>query len=128
MNPGVVCIDVSVVHDMLQAAGVPERSLALEVTQTTLMADDQAATRLDDLRDMGGMRVSLDNFGTGASSLTYVRMFHADTIKIDRDLVSLLPDDAEARAIVMSTIPRWARATVRRKSQSRRAGRLREDG
>jgi predicted signal transduction protein with EAL and GGDEF domain len=97
-------IDVGVVHNMLQAAGVPERSLALEVTQTTLMADDHAATRLDDLRDVGGMRVSLDNFGTGASSLTYVRMFHADTIKIDRDLVSLLPDDAEARAIVMSTI------------------------
>jgi diguanylate cyclase (GGDEF)-like protein/PAS domain S-box-containing protein len=97
-------IDVSVVHDMLHNAGVPERSLALEVTQTTLMADDHAATRLDDLRDMGGMRVSLDNFGTGASSLTYVRMFHADTIKIDRDLVSLLPNDDEARAIVMSTI------------------------
>jgi diguanylate cyclase (GGDEF)-like protein/PAS domain S-box-containing protein len=97
-------IDVDTVHDMLRAAGVEERSLALEVTQTTLMADPHAATRLDDLRDMGGMRVSLDNFGTGASSLTYVRMFHADTIKIDRELVSLLPDDDEARAIVMSTI------------------------
>jgi len=98
-------IDVAAMHEVLRETGVDPHSLALEITESSLMVDPrETAARLEDLRDMAGTRMSLDDFGTGYSSLTYVRMFHADTIKVDRSLVRLLPDDPDAQAIVLSTI------------------------
>ena len=108
-------IDVTSLHEELRVSGVEPRFLALEITESALSVNPlEAAARLEDLRDVAGMRVSLDDYGTGYSSLTYVRMFRADTIKIDRSLVALLPDDPDARAIVLSTIAlaKGLRATV----------------
>ena len=76
---------------VLKTSGVEARSLALEITETSLLVDPrEAAARLADLRSVAGLQLSLDDFGTGYSSLTYVRMFRAD--------------DPEARSIVVSTI------------------------
>ena len=98
-------IDVTSMQKALQESGVEARSLALEITETALLADpEETAARLEDLRSVAGLRLSLDDFGTGYSSLTYVRVFRADTIKIDRSLIGLLPDDHDAQAIVLSTI------------------------
>ena len=69
------------------------------------MADpDNSAARLDEMRDVAGVRLSLDDFGTGYSSLTYVRMFRANTIKIDRSFVAGLPDNPESQAVVRTII------------------------
>lgn len=98
-------IDVAVLEDALRTCGVEARFLVIEITETALLDDSaEAAVRLQELRGVTGLRLSLDDFGTGYSSLTYARMLHADSIKIDRSFVSLLPDDLEAQAIVLSTI------------------------
>ena len=98
-------MDASSLQDVLDASGVEARSLALEMTESAFLVDPQgAAAKVDDLRDVAGIRLALDDYGTGYSSLTYVRMFRADTIKIDRSFVQLLPDDPEAQSIVRSTI------------------------
>ena len=98
-------IDVTTMQKELQESGVEARSLALEITETALLVDpEETAARLEDLRSVAGLRLSLDDFGTGYSSLTYVRVFRADTIKIDRSLIALLPDDHDAQAVVLSTI------------------------
>jgi predicted signal transduction protein with EAL and GGDEF domain len=98
-------IDATSLHDVLQSSGVEACSLALEITETSFLVDPQkSAAKLDDLRDVAGIQLSLDNFGTGYSSLTYVRMFRAGTIKIDRSFVELLPDGPDAQTIVLSTI------------------------
>lgn len=98
-------IDVTSLQNVLRASSVGACSLAIELTETALLDDpSEAANRLADLRDVAGLRLSLDDFGTGDSSLTFVRMFKADTIKIDRSFIELLPNDPEARAIVMATI------------------------
>lgn len=98
-------IDVASLQDVLATSGLEAQSLAIELTETTLMTDPhRTAMGLDDLRGVAGLRLSLDGFGTGYSSMSYVRMFRADTIKIDRSFVGLLPDDQDARAVVLSTI------------------------
>jgi diguanylate cyclase (GGDEF)-like protein/PAS domain S-box-containing protein len=98
-------IDVGSLQCALRDSGVEARTLALEIAETALSSDPtQAAAKLDDLRGVAGLQLSLGGFGTGYSSLTVVRMFRADTIKIDRSFVGLLPDDPEAQAIVLATI------------------------
>ena len=98
-------VDVTSLQEVLQDSGVEARHLAIEITETALLVDPrEAAARLEELRSVAGLRLSLDDFGTGYSSLTYVRMFRADTIKIDRTFIGLLPDDPEGQAIVLSTI------------------------
>ena len=97
--------DATSLRNALKASGVDARSLALEIAETALAVDPQgAANRLEDLRGVSGLRLSLDGVGTGYSSLTYLRMLRADEMKIDARFVTLLPDDAEARAIVDSII------------------------
>lgn len=99
-------IDVSaLLQDVLPSCHVDPRSLDLEITESSLLADPLgASTKLEELRDVAGVRLSLDDFGTGYSSLTYVRMIHANTVKIDRSFISLLPEDPEAQAVVRSII------------------------
>jgi diguanylate cyclase (GGDEF)-like protein/PAS domain S-box-containing protein len=99
-------IDVSgLLQDVLPSCHVGPQSLDFEVTEDTLMADPSAASaKLEELRGVVGVRLSLDDIGTGYSSLTYMRMIRASTLKIDRGFISLLPDDSGARAIVRSII------------------------
>jgi diguanylate cyclase (GGDEF)-like protein/PAS domain S-box-containing protein len=95
----------SLLRDSLQSCGVDGRLLDIEITEAALMADpENSASRLDEMRDVAGVRLSLDDFGTGYSSLTYVRMFRANTIKIDRSFVAGLPDNPESQAVVRTII------------------------
>lgn len=74
--------------------------LVLEVTETMVMTDPDAAARtLDRLHD-AGLGVSIDDFGTGYSSLAYLKSFPVDTVKIDRSFVTHMDTDANDRAIV----------------------------
>ena len=58
---------------------------------------------MDDLRRMG-VRISIDDFGMGYSSLSYLKRLPADTLKVDRSFVAGLGEDAEDSAIVQMTI------------------------
>ncbi|WP_071000322.1 EAL domain-containing protein [Methylobacterium sp. C1] len=83
----------------LAGSGLDARRLTLEVTESVLMRDaDDALTRLHRLRGLGA-EVALDDFGTGFSSLSYLRRFPFDKIKLDRAFVRDIAEP-ETAAIV----------------------------
>ncbi len=76
------------VASALAASGLAANRLELEITETILIRDDEAALSiLHQLRDLG-VRIALDDFGTGYSSLSYLQRFPFDKIKIDRCFIS----------------------------------------
>ena len=94
----------SVVAGALSRHGVSPRMLALELTESMLMAaPDQAIERLLGLRRIG-VGLSLDDFGTGYSSLSYLSRFPVDELKIDRSFVNHIVTDPKAANIATSVI------------------------
>ena len=92
------------VTEILAESGMAPRQLELEVTETTMLQDeDEAVTALLRLKELG-LQVALDDFGTGYSSLSYVRRLPLDTIKIDRSFVKDLGQDSESASIVTAII------------------------
>jgi len=90
----------AMVTSALAEAGLPPQRLELEVTETALLDDSEATIEiLHQLRALG-VRVSLDDFGVGYSSLSYLRKFPFDRIKIDRSFVGTLGESPESTAIV----------------------------
>jgi diguanylate cyclase (GGDEF)-like protein len=88
---------------LLEARGVPASALVLEITEDVLMADAERSQQvLAALRRLG-VRLSVDDYGTGYSSLTYLRALPVDEIKLDRSFVTSLTRDPRASAIVRST-------------------------
>ena len=89
---------------LLAGLSVPADALTLEVTEDIVMADPpRAIAVLERLRDRG-IRLSLDDFGTGHSSLTKLKRLPVAELKIDRSFVMSLPGDRADEAIVRSTI------------------------
>ena len=81
----------------------PDR-VAIEITESTLMVeDDVVAANLKQVSDKG-LRLDLDDFGTGYSSLAYLKRFHVDVLKIDRMFVRDIETDFESRAIVEAIV------------------------
>ncbi len=88
----------------LDRHGLPPRYLTLEITETALLQDADAALRtLTGLKALG-VGLSVDDFGTGYSSLTYLKRFPVDELKIDRSFVTGLGTDGEDAAIVAGCI------------------------
>lgn len=84
----------------LKSAGLPGTRLEIEITESALLADDDRVRQtLDDLRAMG-VRIVLDDFGTGFASLSNLTRFSVDRIKIDRSFISQLGSHAGSTAIV----------------------------
>jgi EAL domain-containing protein (putative c-di-GMP-specific phosphodiesterase class I) len=84
--------------------GLPARALTLELVEDTLMADpERGRTVLGDLRRLG-VRTSIDDYGTGYSSLAYLRHLPADELKLDRSLTADVDRDPRAAAIVQYTV------------------------
>ncbi len=88
----------------LGAAGLPAELLRLELTETSIMRDPDRAVRA--LREVGahGVSVSVDDFGTGFSSLAQLRHVPADELKIDRTFVRDLRDGTPDAVMVRSSI------------------------
>ena len=88
------------VSQALEESGLRPSRLELEITETALVGNDEAALRtLTKLRELG-VQISLDDFGTGYSSLSYLHRFPIGRIKIDRSFVQQLPDDRGSASIV----------------------------
>jgi len=84
----------------LALSGLAAKRLELEITESVLLQDDPATTAvLHRLRGIG-VRIALDDFGTAFASLSYLRSFPFDTIKIDRSFVRDLPKRSDCLAIV----------------------------
>ncbi|MDP8937965.1 MAG: EAL domain-containing protein [Actinomycetota bacterium] len=92
------------VAEVLDQTGMEPRRLALEITESVLMADpDTTATRLEELRRLG-VRIAIDDFGTGYSSLGYLRRLPVDVLKIDKTFIDGVAqgphESALARAVI----------------------------
>jgi diguanylate cyclase (GGDEF)-like protein len=89
---------------MTSARGVPSSALVIEITEDVLLEDrNRAAVTLTALRDMG-IRIAVDDFGKGYSSLSYLRDLPIDELKLDRSFIHTMMDDPRATALVVSTI------------------------
>jgi diguanylate cyclase len=88
----------------LRRHGLPPQALTLELVEDTLMADPERGREvLAELRRLG-VRTSIDDYGTGYSSLAYLRHLPADELKLDRSLTFDVGTDARAAAIVQHTV------------------------
>src|SRR5579863_186623 len=92
------------IHSLLTRYGVPPRFLICEITESALMTDAEHVLRvLQDLFALG-VRIAIDDYGTGYASLAYLKRLPADELKIDRTFVQHLVTDLADQAIVRSTI------------------------
>ncbi len=84
--------------------GVSPREIVLEITETHIMKNiNQSMSLLKSLKDLG-FSISIDDFGTGHSSLSYLKLFPIDELKIDKSFVDDLPHDKNDVAISKAII------------------------
>lgn len=85
----------------LSRAGIPANQFEIEITETAFLGrdPDRMARMLKAMSD-AGIRITLDDFGTGYASLSHLKQFPVDVIKIDRSFVTELRNDPGDRAIV----------------------------
>jgi diguanylate cyclase (GGDEF)-like protein/PAS domain S-box-containing protein len=89
---------------LLEETGFPPEKLELEVTESLVTHDvDTVAKKMRDLYELD-IKIAIDDFGTGPSSLSYLRQFYVDRLKIDGSFIRELPHSAEVRTIVEAMI------------------------
>jgi EAL domain-containing protein (putative c-di-GMP-specific phosphodiesterase class I) len=95
---------VTRIADLLDRHRLPPEAMTLEITEDMLMNDPPLAREvLTTLRALG-VSVSVDDYGTGYSSLAYLRNLPVDELKLDRAFISDLTDDSGAAAIVQHVV------------------------
>jgi len=95
---------VDVVRTSLEAAGLVPEMLQLEITESAAMQNFELTMKvLREIRAMG-VAIAVDDFGTGQSSLIYLKHFPIDTVKIDKEFLSEVRSDDTAAAIVSYVI------------------------
>ncbi len=100
LDPGLL----ATVAELLDETGLAPERLVLEVTESAVMADSDAATAvLEQLASMG-VQLSLDDFGTGYSSLSFLRVLPVHEVKIDKSFILPMQDDAPCAAIVRAIV------------------------
>jgi diguanylate cyclase (GGDEF)-like protein/PAS domain S-box-containing protein len=92
------------VSDIIRETGIDAHTLALEITESMIMENvDAAVETMSQLRGMG-IQIHIDDFGTGYSSLSYLHRFPIDAIKIDRTFISKLTADGKNKEIIQSIL------------------------
>jgi len=95
---------VGQVERLLQANGMPQGRLTFEITESATMRDpDSARAALLRFRQLG-VNISMDDYGTGQSTLSYLRNFPLDELKIDRSFVQHAHRDSDDALMVRSTV------------------------
>ena len=92
------------IRNVLEITEIPPRCLELEITESTLMDDVEAAIRIMQEIKSTGVSIAIDDFGTGYSSLSYIKRFPIDVLKVDRSFVMDIPDDKNDMAITAAVI------------------------
>lgn len=90
--------------DDVSERGLGAESVLVEVTETTAFVDPEAAVIQLAVLDEAGVRIALDDYGAGHSSLTRLLSLPLSTIKLDRALTSRLPEDSRLGTAVASTV------------------------
>jgi diguanylate cyclase (GGDEF)-like protein/PAS domain S-box-containing protein len=95
---------VELVRSVLKRSGLPAPALCVEITEGGVMHHaDEAMRTLQSLRKLG-VRIAIDDFGVGYSSLSYLKTLPVDVVKLDRAFVQSLPDSKEDKAIVSAVL------------------------
>ncbi len=95
---------VGTIRKALRNSGLDPKHLEVEITETMLMHDvDAAAETVSQLHDLG-VKLAIDDFGTGYSSLSYLKKFPIDTVKVDRSFVMDIPNSSDDIAITSAVI------------------------
>ncbi|MEO5359023.1 MAG: EAL domain-containing protein [Nitrospirota bacterium] len=95
---------LSSIENILQETGLPPGSLELELTETVVMDDAEATIKiLREIKNMG-IHIAIDDFGMGYSSLSYLKRFPIDCLKIDRSFVNDITTDTDDAAIATAII------------------------
>ncbi|NVK34452.1 MAG: ammonium transporter [Rhodobacteraceae bacterium] len=95
---------VDYVEQALSDSGVPAERLELEITESLLIEDDARALNILNRLKSLGIRLALDDFGVGYSSLGYLSRFPFDTIKIDKSFIQDTSEVSSALAIIESVV------------------------
>lgn len=88
----------------LEETGLKPTQLIVEITESTLFQESQRVRSVLEEMQAAGIRIALDDFGTGQSSLSHLREFPIDIVKIDRDFVSDVPRDRNDCELVAAII------------------------
>jgi len=95
---------VRVVENSLAKSGLPADRLQIEITENMLMANSgDVLDKLQRMRELG-VRISIDDFGTGFCSFSYLLQYQVDRLKIDQSFVKKAGTDANAAAVVRTII------------------------
>lgn len=92
------------VQRLMQSYHSHQGAVTFEVTETSMMLDPTNALEALNALDGAGIRVSIDDFGSGYSSLSYIKQLPAGEIKIDQSLIRDLATQSDDRVIVQTTI------------------------
>lgn len=92
------------VLDLLAETGMSPKRLEIEITESTLLAGTEASSRNLKALRAAGIKVSLDDFGTGHSSLSYLMKLEVDRIKIDRSFVRHVGKIEQSDSIVQAIV------------------------
>jgi EAL domain-containing protein (putative c-di-GMP-specific phosphodiesterase class I) len=91
-------------HDLIQRNSLPKNVLELEITESTLMDHPELMiTEINKIKRMG-ITIAIDDFGSGYSSLNYLKRLPVDVLKIDRSFISDIESDPSDSAIVAGII------------------------
>jgi diguanylate cyclase (GGDEF)-like protein/PAS domain S-box-containing protein len=93
----------SQIMGIISLANISPKQLSLEITESNLMDVETASRMLRKLHEVG-FRISVDDFGTGFSSLSYLKRFPLSELKIDRSFVDGIADEAEDRSITTAIV------------------------
>ncbi len=92
------------IQALLSKHEVPAERLKIEITETAMMLNPDNALRVLTRLHQIGVKIAVDDFGTGHSSLAYIKKLPADEIKIDRSFVSDMSENLDDEVIVSTTI------------------------
>lgn len=93
-----------IVHDVLKETELDAKYLEVEITETAVMDNvDVAISRLNDINTMG-VRISVDDFGTGYTSISYLKQFPVSVLKIDQHFIKGIPNNQNDLAITSAVI------------------------
>lgn len=88
----------------IERAGLPPHRLEIEVTETAMMSDPEIASQIIEELHNAKVRISMDDFGTGQSSLGRLRELKLDKVKIDRAFIMAIGEDKPAEHIVRAIL------------------------
>jgi EAL domain-containing protein (putative c-di-GMP-specific phosphodiesterase class I) len=92
------------VREALDETGIDPSTLTIEVTESAMMKNvELSVLRLRELRDLG-VRIAIDDFGSGYSSLGYIRQFPVDILKVDKSFIDRIDEGEKEFALAAAII------------------------